>query len=321
LAENVRIADRPVNLETGEIPFWEAVERFCRAAGLTEERLPPEIGGGPGLRADWVLPYDRRRAPGYAARGRVALVDGKWSDIPTADTTAIRVRALGKAEIASKEGDGEEVFRLEVALEPRLRWLATDAAEVRTPAGDRGHSLGPVYPDPRGRTTHVVPLRLGLGPTPPTVLKELSGTLTVRVLDDPEPQMTVDQITQAGGKTVRAAGRLAVRVVDADQPTPGQFRVRFEVDAPEGARFSGSWHDGRLHLGFGPGPGADYEMVLVNDRGEVLTQGTWGMKMAGGAIQYTLGCPTAANPAKLICMARKVVTLDIPFTLRDVPLR
>jgi hypothetical protein len=112
-----------------------------------------------------------------------------------------------------------------------------------------------------------------------------------------------------------------VRVVDADQPTPGQCRVRFAVDPPQGARFSGSWREGRLHLGFGPGALADYEMVLIGDRGEVLTHGTWGMKIGGGAIQYTLGCPTTANPAKLVCLVRKVVTLDVPFTLRDVPLR
>src|SRR5262245_8288024 len=47
-----KLADRKVTLDTGEVTFWEAFDKFCEKAGLTEasfqDLMPKPIPGGPG---------------------------------------------------------------------------------------------------------------------------------------------------------------------------------------------------------------------------------------------------------------------------------
>src|SRR5262245_1321271 len=87
---------RPVTLDTGEVPFWDAVQAFYLAAGLMENHLPPP---GTAAQTDEV---QRLRAvrrlrmmsevylPG---ENLIRLTDGKSSP-PAATGKAIRVLAL-----------------------------------------------------------------------------------------------------------------------------------------------------------------------------------------------------------------------------------
>ena len=37
--DRVQLANRKITLDTGEVTFWEALNQFCRAAGLVERRM------------------------------------------------------------------------------------------------------------------------------------------------------------------------------------------------------------------------------------------------------------------------------------------
>jgi RNA polymerase sigma factor (sigma-70 family) len=148
LTDPAALKDRRVTLNTGDVTFWQAVSRFCEAAGLTEA---PSAGPGPaagagggfggggagggrgGLGGGPVV-----GASPFAVPGRVALVEGKRSVLPTDDGTAVRVRALGHAD--GTAADGETLIRLEVS--PRAAAaLAADPGRGRQ--GDRRPGPGP----------------------------------------------------------------------------------------------------------------------------------------------------------------------------------
>ena len=71
----VKNSDRTVTLDTGEVPYWQAVEAFYRAAGLVEDdepfaAPPPGSGPGPGVRVV-------RRLQGPGATNSIRLIDGE----------------------------------------------------------------------------------------------------------------------------------------------------------------------------------------------------------------------------------------------------
>ena len=76
-----------------------------------------------------------------------------------------------------------------------------------------------------------------------------------------------------------------------------------------------------------PGGTNQQDFTLFDDKGEVIPRVSTSMRTstgkAGMAIQYELTFDPAKNkgaPSKLIYSARNPVTVEIPFTLKNVPL-
>jgi len=127
---------RPVTVKTGELPAWEAVEAFCRAAGLREvfrETLPagPEdpVTVRRGRRVAYSIP-GQAPAP-TAGQVPVVLADGKVAPLPGDRSTAVRVLALPAAFPGNRviRGSGQMVLNLDVTPLPGLKW--DDVATVR----------------------------------------------------------------------------------------------------------------------------------------------------------------------------------------------
>lgn len=153
LDPKVANAKRPVTIDTGEAPYWEAVEKFLAAAGLAENPAAPaaafdqpnsftEQGFRQGRirRNQWhVVPS----APNPAAPGFI-LVESK-SAAPAATANLIRVKALPKdfpGNVATK-GSGEVTVTLDVTPAPALSWQGLVGVDVRRAVDDRGVSLDP----------------------------------------------------------------------------------------------------------------------------------------------------------------------------------
>ena len=70
----------------------------------------------------------------------------------------------------------------------------------------------------------------------------------------------------------------------------------------------------------GPGPTAEHEVSLVDGKGVSVPVISAGVR-AGPTTEYTLvGQPAAGqDAAKLVVTASKSVTVEVPFTLRNVP--
>ncbi len=213
-----KLKGRTVTLDTGDVTFWQAFDQFCRKSGLIESPPQPAEAADRGELPP--LPYPRLPGqhadqqqgavrPGGAARkgSGIILTDGKPVQMPTDDSTAVRVRAKVGVKIAN---GSEFLLTVQITPEPKLHRVEIAAVRIKRAIDNTGQSLEPVlggndlaappvkeeplpplpYPrspsGPAGSVRHDPGLvRLKSGITAATSLSELSGTITLRVLQGP----------------------------------------------------------------------------------------------------------------------------------------
>jgi RNA polymerase sigma factor (sigma-70 family) len=332
-----KLKDRTVTLDTGDVTFWQALDQFCRQARLVEAPVPdgppPGVGGGVfrggGFGGVGAGPIGGMMVMQQsAAPDRIVLADGRPRDLPASDGTAVRVRALGKADGPGSPADGEAVLALEVTPEPKLRWRGVTAVEVGKATDDQGQTLEQVKPV--GQVPgNPVPARFKRGPKAATSLREITGTVTARVLREPQPYLTIDDVLGAAGKNFQAADGGGLRVIDVAKGPAGRVELRFAVDPPVGAAPAGgpvrvTHRSGRVVVSSAGGDGPEYELAVMDDKGVVLEPvGLGGRGGVGREPDYSATYQPRQGqgaPAKLIYTVSPNVTLNVPFTLRNVPL-
>jgi hypothetical protein len=148
--DRIRLATRKITLDTGEVTFWEALDQFCRAAGLMEPHPPraanPTTTSSMSSREARLMELrmmQRRGFPVPPARidfGRLVLVEGQ-ERFPTSQTGAVRIRVLSpKAEIHAKSSE-EAVIVLEISPEPGIDWRGVLAAHVEKAIDGKGRQV------------------------------------------------------------------------------------------------------------------------------------------------------------------------------------
>ncbi|HET6575130.1 MAG TPA: hypothetical protein VFG68_16100 [Fimbriiglobus sp.] len=147
---------RPVTVKTGELPAWEAVEAFCRAAGLREvfhETLEPEDPATPRIGRRRVAYSIPGPTPAPAAgRVPVVLADGKAAPLPGDRSTAVRVLALPAAFPGNRviRGAGQVVLNLDVTPLPGVKWDEVAAVRVLRAEDETGRPVTASHrPEPR----------------------------------------------------------------------------------------------------------------------------------------------------------------------------
>jgi hypothetical protein len=120
-------------------------------------------------------------------------------------------------------------------------------------------------------------IQLKKGEKASKTIKELSGTLTVSVLDTPRDLIVVDNIVKAGGKTVKGKDGGHIKVVDVTKTDDGQYKLQVEMQAPQNMV---PVNGGGIGIGFGGG-------------------------FQGGGIQILPAPPPPAPPAKKEAPAEK----------------
>jgi hypothetical protein len=148
-----KLAERRVTLETPELIFWEVLERFCKAAELTEvasptlsrvtsadfeSRPPGRVPRPPAKLGVLNIPPQQARA--------IQLVDGKAAAMPTTQRDALRIRAVAPPK-DEKPSVGEGLVHLEVMLEPRLGWRSPPRLRVDESMDEKGQLLAQVTPE------------------------------------------------------------------------------------------------------------------------------------------------------------------------------
>ncbi len=142
-------AKQPVTLDTGEVPYWEAVEKFLAATGLME--VPPPVQANPHGQLYFETQQFRGgvRTRGFGRGGSqppaqsvIKLVDAK-SPLSASTSTLIRVKAIPKEASASGavKGSNHLVLHLEVTPAPALAWQGVVNVDVRRVVDDRGIAL------------------------------------------------------------------------------------------------------------------------------------------------------------------------------------
>jgi hypothetical protein len=164
-------------------------------------------------------------------------------------------------------------------------------------------------------------VRLKAGTKASTALKELTGTVTARVLTESKTLLTVTDVFKSTGKTVKGAEGGSILLIAATREG-SRHGLRLEVELPGGAPTVASSAGDRVILGRRTSDTAQYELTLVDENDNLLQVAGLGMT-TGKRIEFSLAYlsrPGQGAPAKLALRERKQVSVELPFTLKDVPL-
>ena len=204
-----KLTDRRITLDTGEVTFWQAVDRLCSAGGLVAIIREVPGGGtfrGEGLSAPWT--GSRPMGGGLIRSPQMVFADGKPPARPTDGGTSIRVHS-GITMKAVGLGEGVILLDLIATPEPTRGRLHIVDIRIRSAIDDKGQELievkAPLQPPggaiaqpglPRGQAAEsfrpdklyisggwgrVATVPLKTGPKSAKSLSEVTGTITVRV--------------------------------------------------------------------------------------------------------------------------------------------
>lgn len=183
-----------------------------------------------------------------------------------------------------------------------------------------------------------MPVRLRTAKQASKLLKEVRGTLATKVQTAPQPVLTVNNILHAAGKTVRSDEAGSLKVHEATRLNNGFLRLRVRLESlspnlPNGLgrvfRVNGQGMVRVIRAGQEVPGSTGSELRLLDAKGQELqlvsnsnTQSDFNIN---GVVAQELDLtfksqPGQGEPAKLVLMGRRTVALEVPFTLKNVPL-
>jgi hypothetical protein len=310
------------------------------------------IGGGGARTATDVMRPAKEEKPVVFPLG-----DGKPTGLPTHYAGSLRVRATPPETSVpgQSKGEGEALFVLEVTAESRLRWQKAAGLRIDKAIDDQGRALAPLpvsfkqapanpgrgsivvngvpleAPPDDGPAARLVPVKLRQPLKPATRLKELSGVIVAQVRAAPQALVTVDDVLKAAGRTVQGVHGGSVRVLEGRQED-GRVMLRLQVEPATRALSDPPVLPirGRVIIN-GRELGADDDLLsalnfaLLDDKGKPFrtAKAMHTGRRVGAAQEYELTYepePGQGRPAKFVYTDRRTVSLEVPFTLKDVPL-
>lgn len=352
------LARRTVSLDTGEVTLWQALDQFCRSAGLAEWRALSEVDRArlkPFVnekkeerpRLDFLPPNHHWRVG--RAPEPLLLVPVSLPLLSCCEAGGIRVRALshGTPGWGQTTGTRELACLLEVCPQPGIDWRATQEVRVRWAVDEQGQQLSPVPPEPAPSTPatvfawriaalkssemvgnlaqsnqSTVEVRLEARDKRSRRLQRLDGLIIGRMIAPPQPALTVEPILKASGQTYRR-GPTSLRVAAVKTMTGGHVLLEVEViHSPEENEAGG---EPSLFPGnrFGP---EDLRLQDVGGKDYEVVQGIANALPRNDSVLatsltvlYRAGADQG-DPAKLVLNNRRPIFVEVPFCLENVPL-
>jgi len=250
---------RPITLDTGEVPFWQAIQAFYDAAGLIENDAPPVASTpspeGKRIRGDF---NSARILRNGQAENRIRLTSAKGT-LPSVVSESMRIRTVSPAYALNKydPATGEITFHLDVDAAKGVEVREILGIEVRkTLAADR-RQLACAFPVPAmqpnlfgdqmwmvqqqivilngelladdGRVGEpFIPVTLKTGGVRPSSLAEFHGVLVARIMAPPEPIVTINDVFE--GKTQsKSRDGLSLTVKSSDPGTSNLALLRVQL--------------------------------------------------------------------------------------------
>jgi hypothetical protein len=358
--DQTKLAARKITLDTGEIPFWEAFFLFCRRAGLSEvappaaNRQPPRGGGmsvtinGGGVPAA----RDIMQPPAPEKPVQLVLTEGEPL-APTHLSGSVRFRALPAAK-----KPGEDLVELEATVEPGLRWRQVLGVTIARAVDDQGQMRkGGLLPPPKvpgaqrgmviingqvieppddtpAADARQMALRFEPAIKAARLLKEVKGTVTALVQSAPEDLVTIHDVLKTVGKRFEGPQGCAVTVAAITPQAGGAIRVRVEVtgmpqslsDGSPTTMFNQNIIINGRRLGEKDETLSAQNLILLDGKGKPfrVTAAVNTNKRQGSVQEYELTYEPVAEgqgpPTWFVYRDRRSALLEVPFTLKDVPL-
>lgn len=195
-------------------------------------------------------------------------------------------------------------------------------------------------------------VRLQRGEKPAKTLARLEGTVTASLIVDDHPSVTVNDILKAADKTFKGENGAFIKVLDV-KDKEDQLTLQLEMQHPNQAPMGGfmpvpvvpqpqiappppppgAVRGGPVAAMPRPAAGPMFRegfmgLTLRDDRGKslpfnVVVQTRWAGGPNGPTVSYEITCKRKegqAKPSKLVMATRAAVQVDVPFTVKDVPL-
>jgi hypothetical protein len=376
--DQTKLAARKITIDTGEVPFWQAVDHFCLKAGLVERgstAIPennPELND---IRMErmrmrmWMI--QQQEVGGVKPELPVVFLDGKPQSLPTYYAGALRLRILSKATgnasgpstgAPVNKPEGESQLTVEVTPEPKMGLQNVLSLRVEKLIDEKGNELKSPLPylrDPYDFDDNEWEMRAWRGYNPGgqqqnnlgkqlplrlqnvkdvKKLKEIHGYVAAEVLTPMQPLMTMEDILNAGGKTVEGECGGSMKVMDVKREEKGQVVINVVAEKPmtnSTGMDMNAMAFGRVRVwrgGFTPQPENEVDSVgralsLVDEKGQAFKLTSVQSKPVdpenGSVTEYTLTFQPPAGapkPVKLTYIGQRLTTIDVPFVLKDVPL-
>jgi hypothetical protein len=258
--DQAKLAERKITLDTGEVPFWQAVDQFCLKAGLVER--------GPVAISEDAMPemrerYEERlrmwrsaqeRGGGLRPEKPLVLHDGTPQAFPTYYGGSLRVRVPARAissagapqnGIPVNRPDLETLLSVEVTPEPKMGWQNILSVRVDKMLDEQGNEMKlplPYIPDAfdfDDPTQNLLSKQvlLYVHVTKGTKrIKEIHGAVAAEVLTPMQPLMTIDDVLNSAGRTALASDGSSLKVVAVKRDATGQvsLKVVMEKRVPDG---------------------------------------------------------------------------------------
>jgi hypothetical protein len=178
-----------------------------------------------------------------------------------------------------------------------------------------------------------IPIRLKLADKPAKMLKELHGTIACQV-QTTEPLASVENILKAAGHSVKTKAGGSLKVLESTREDSGLIRIRVQLDLPGQGLFLGQRgmrFNRRIMVFNGnvvhPGTSTATGLALLDAKGNQLRLVNTEPQIVGNANgwcqEYRLTYQPLegqGDPVKFVYTGPRIVTLEVPFTLKDVPL-
>jgi hypothetical protein len=293
--------------------------------------------------------------------GRLTLTDGKQPSCPTDHAGAVRIRALPSSGAKQTSAEPILFFveitpqpnlswhnildvRIERALDEDGKDIASSLETRNDWSQGASTSSGVVLWDAQNGQSLTaprdIPVRLKSGIKPLGVLKEVKGVFAAQVQTPPQTILAMDNILKSRGRTVVGDDGESLKLSALQRQPNGDVYAQVELTDASTANVVWAMRRGVLAPNGGRGPGRGRRgsgtvdnspqttLVLQDAHGHSfpLAHQTEDPVVNANILSRQISCTynsraDLGEPSKLVYTGRRTIIIEVPFSLKDVPLQ
>lgn len=303
--------DKVYSFHLDGVTFWEAFDQVAEAGGLVCQRF--------GMDA-LAVGFTDKRVPFLHRDGLF-----RWTALRFDSWSSFYFGSLPRNPGAAEQRYGQLSLTLSVAVEPCLPLLQLGQVKVIQARDDLGNSMVTTREQFERRRFHTrnrsegslslsTQVSLAWPSAQATSIKVIKGTVPVTLLVEKKPQIIVENIMNAEGKTFRAGGtELTVQNIKEEAAKDKECQIQLLVQEKSNPGDRITW-----------APSLPARLELQDGRGHKYVRWgcSWGSDGNGhhGEFQFRPGKDTVWPPAKLVLYTWIAIQHQAEFEFRNLPL-